>query len=316
MPVGGPRHFSGKPDALGVATEWSCPTCRNKVTGRRLEEGCPHCGMGTSPLDQLAEAAPEDGPADAKLLQRTRLQPQGRRDQPLDEPILKFGEQPGQEEPTRARPFVGRATPPAAVDTTKVYRLIEYTSTPGQEQALDDVLRRALVGTVGFAWGSIVAAIVDEVSTRQQDILNLAKRQPGVWLGGPPPRAAEASLPEIWRQHMGSLEHSPFSGKAPMAGSTLPPDHPAPPDQGPSFTNMQALLAKVLVQQAGLTVAYTVALALQNFAQLADQEAMEPEKILRGDQCLALANAIMQEIPDTWAPDAAAPGEGPTTEES
>ena len=83
------------------------------------------------------------------------------------------------------------------------------------------------------------------------------------------------------------------------------------PNTGPRFSILQQQQAKALVQMCGFTIAYTLALALQNYSELAGEEAMEPGKICTKEECLQLANALMQEIPEDWDPEIREP-EQPT----
>jgi hypothetical protein len=89
--------------------------------------------------------------------------------------------------------------------------------------------------------------------------------------------------------------------------SNLQPQPPAP-DTGPVFTESQRMVASQLVHLLGYKGGYTLALALQNYAELAEQESMERDKIYTRDECLQLANALMQLIPEDWQPEEAIDG--------
>lgn len=192
---------------------------------------------------------------------------------------------------------------------------------------MEQTLQRALVGRVGFAWGEIIAAIVDDVSIRQQDILGLAKRQPGVWLGGPDKEQRYPLMRIDFPDHGGLVEGAdalreavlrfgempgrdeahpgrPFLGKTGMT-------EPIVPDQGPSYTEMDQKIASVIVQACGIKVAYTLSLALQALAAANDNS--DP-LVLTSQEAYALANAIMQLIPREYVEPEMPPPPPPTTE--
>lgn len=269
------RQYRGKPAPLGTLTEWGCPSCGQKVSGVAYENGCPHCGTGTPQANATPIREPVAAPA-------SQVQPQ---------PGPRTGMASGLD--VGRRPVDVFNPAPALVVT----RIIQYVChDPEQVAAMELTLQRALVGRTGFAWGEIIAAIVDDVSPRQQDILSLARRQPGVWLGGP----EKESRPWGQRQvDMGIVRYEeapgreeidrslPFIGKT---GMDLP-------NTGPEFTRLDDEMAKVLVQACGVKVAYTICLALQSLAAAGDDA--DP-LILRQSQCYALANAIMQYIPKDY----------------
>jgi hypothetical protein len=210
-----------------------------------------------------------------------------------------------------------------AVESLVVTRVIQYVAHPGQEPALLDTLQRSLVGRVETDGMTITAAVVDDLSPRQQDILGLLGRQPGVWLarrmGGADRNALKAILvphqyssppeailrygetpgreethrgkPFIGEQHLYSQR--PFKGER-MTDS--------PPNTGPAFSPAQGAMAQAITLTCGLQVAYTIALALQNYSELVKGESFEPHKQLTSEECLQMANAIMQLIPDDWDP--------------
>lgn len=281
------RVYRGTANPLGVALEWVCPSCRAKNNGRRLEEGCEHCGVGVP--DPNAKPAQEPHP-------RPRIE---------DPPGLQS--HAARVEATSATVTAGKPGDPLLVGVPLVVtRLVQYRCKPGHEAALDQTLRRSLVGRATFAWGEIISAIVDEVSPRQQDILGLAQRQPGVWLGGPepdphPPRVADLvakaiAVPRQYSSPPSTLQNA-FGGERMTR----------PPDTGPAYTADQRWAATKILEILGYRGVYTLALALQNYAELAAQESMEPEKIYTREDCLALANALMNEVPEDWSPEAEEP---------
>lgn len=325
MPVGGPRRYSGGEGSLGRLAEWLCPTCGATVTGP-YEGGCPQCGVG-KPGGQGEQP---QGAADQKLLDRTGkkpvrplINPPAWQEDPADRPDYLAPVDP------RVRPAAARGGRPQPDDTT-VYRVVAYTPNPDGQAGLEETLRRGLVGKFDFIWGSIVATLVDSVDARQMDLLGLAKRQPGVWLGGPRDDQArwkaevDATLPmnrlvalhglsraatDPHLREYATEELNRMSNVPPPPAPPQPPparEDPAAtyvPDQGPAFSVLEAQLAKLIVSQAGLRTAYTLALALQNYAELSDMETMEPGKVLDSSGCLSLANAIMQLIPAEWNPE-------------
>ena len=164
------RHGSGQhKDALGQPTLWNCPGCGQKVEGVRVEMGCPHCGAGTP--TEVQPAAPTPTP-------KAQAAPQVR-------PPARYAPSPS---PTSAgdvrteRASSGSGGEPAAPPVVRIIRLIEYVVTKGEAQ---DVLRNSLVGTLPMGWGTLTGVIVDETTPRQEDLLNMARRQPGVWLANP-----------------------------------------------------------------------------------------------------------------------------------
>jgi len=276
------RQYRGKPNPLGVLSEWVCPSCLQKVE-RPFEQGCNHCGMGVPGPSPSAEA---------------RYTEESRR--ALDPTAAMI-----RDELATPSPGWTGTTPKPASASLVVTRIIQYLVHPGKEAAFEVSLQRALVGKYSFDWGTITAAIVDDLSARQVDILSLANRQPGVWLGGPRP----ASFPQTVQ--VGDWRVTALSPLMPLIG-VLPVDSvPIVPNTGPLFSSTQRDHAQTLVRLFGLSFAYTVALALQNYAELAGEEAMEPGRILTPQDCLAMANALMQEIPDQWQESEPAPPSAP-----
>ena len=275
------RSYRGKPQPLGLLTEWQCPSCGEKVSGQVYEAGCPHCGVntpGNTPPIREPQPLTEDHPG-------------------LQSHAPRVGVTPATA--SAGKPGDLRSSAPAYVVT----RIIQYICTdPAQQANMELTLQRALVGRTGFAWGEIIAAIVDDISPRQQDILSLAKRQPGVWLGGPdmndryPLQVLHVPSPgpapaTVWYEEAPGREEA-HPGK-PFIGSTGM-DMPEMPSTGPEFSRMDAEMARVLLQACGVRVAYTFALALQSLAAASDDS--DP-LVLPAVECYALANAIMQLIP-------------------
>ena len=131
------RTYRGKPSPLGVLTEWTCPSCRQKVE-RRFEEGCPHCGQGV----------PGNHPPPITVTPHPAAPP------------TEYSRQP---DPDRPGPQGSRMERPVEGPGLVVTRIIQYICKPGQEQAMLQGLQRGLVGRYEFAWGHLLAAIVDEV---------------------------------------------------------------------------------------------------------------------------------------------------------
>lgn len=87
---------------------------------------------------------------------------------------------------------------------------------------------------------------------------------------------------------------------------------PPMPSTGPSFGEEEAKFAAFIAETYSLRLAHTLALALSQIApELAAN--MEPLKFLSDQECLALANALMQRIPDDWDPQ---PPPAPAADES
>jgi hypothetical protein len=207
-----------------------------------------------------------------------------------------------------------------------VTRIIQYVAKAGHETALEETLKRSLVGKVDLGWGSITAAVVDDLSSRQEDILGILRRQPGVWLSGfrisdtevrrgeqalredrePGPTYEQVSarvLQEFEQEHQRSMAEPPKTAP-PTPPLEVPP--PAPgmtvPDQGPAFDDTDAALATGLITMGGYEFAYTIAMSLQSFVSAIEAETMERPRYLAPDRCLRIASAILHYIPDDWNP--------------
>lgn len=272
--------------SLGPVGEWDCPACGVKNSGRKPELGCAHCGSGDPTKGKAGQQKGGKGreatepnevnraPADLRM--RPALAAMGHRQV----------EQDRQTQPLR------------------ILRLIEYLITPGEN--VDLTLRRSLVGRMDFSWGTLTGTIVDSCDDRQEDLLQLARRQPGVWL------ANELMMRE---QDQGGRVRLPPGGRAPenppgRGESGVAPrpgplrqerEMPEPPDLGPRVPREDERLAAEITKLGGYVLAYTLALALQTISEeLADN--MEPLKFLTQSEALALANALMQQIPQDWDP--------------
>lgn len=276
------RQYRGKPQPLGSLTEWKCPSCGGTVS-QAFEMGCNLCGAGQPDTRPVQEPQPRQLTEDSPGLQ-------------------SHAPRVGATPTTVSAGKPGNLRPEGVGAALVVTRIIQYVCKPGQEAAMEQTLQRALVGRVGFAWGEITAAIVDDVSTRQQDILSLAKRQPGVWLGGPDKetryplmrmdvsRTGGAAAGDRVLQQVMQHMVPPMIGGMGGAGMTLP-------DQGPEYSRMDDEMARVLVQACGVKVAYSLALALQTFAAANDNS--DP-LVIDQQACYALANAIMHYIPKEY----------------
>lgn len=186
---------------------------------------------------------------------------------------------------------------------TRVYRLIEYVFTSPRQ--MEATLRRSLVGSIQMGDARITATIVDTIDAQQQDRLQLARRQPGVWLakpdlmeeGGPRVRTDQGSstLPAS------TTHYSPAFIAAPPAG-VVRGHEMVTPNVGPSYSRETQQLAEQIIGLGGYRLAHTLALALSSITQELDANA-EPEKFLSGEEALQLATALMQLIPSDWKGD-------------
>lgn len=285
------RMYRGKPRPLGVLTEWSCPSCGQKVEGRQYEQGCPFCGVGVPGSQPTPAPQPTPEPRAEAL--------------PGHAPIAPRSAEVQETRPAR-KPGELRQV------ATVVTRIVQYVCNPGQEAALEKTLRHALVGRYGFAWGTITAAIVDDLSPRQQDILGLASRQPGVWLGGPetpmPVEAATQIYEAVTRRHQPRAPEFVSSLRQEVEKQRM--TEPIVPDTGPAFTRMDGEMARVILQACGVKVAYTLAVALQMI------EDVDDPKILGSADARALANAIIQLIPPEYLEEAQEQPPAPTPEQA
>lgn len=281
--VHGSRKYRGR-ESLGVQGVWQCPACGRKVEGRAIEQGCPHCGAGDPAKSTAGQAEQVTG---------------GRTDRqapPSRTVVLAATGEGG--EPAR-RPPVAPAQP------LRVLRLIEYLIHPGQNA--DVVLRRSLVGTMHMAWGQLTGTIVDSCDVSQEDRLRLAKLQPGVWLANDS-AMQEADNPLLQLHPDGVVRPVFARHTSRYTGPKGPefsirkepaPHMAAPPDTGPHYTDYQHNIALAIVEMGGYQLANTLALALSSIAQELEGNS-EPEKFLSSEECLQVANALIQQIPSTW----------------
>lgn len=282
------RFYRGK--TLGAAGPWNCPGCGKQNDGA-IERGCVHCGAGDptksragqptdqplAPSPELARAAAEDLVSRAKSAARQAKEAGGNR-------VVAAGE-------------------PKA---HRILRLIEYLIHPGE--SADEVLRRSLVGRMDFPWGTLTGTIVDSADVRQEDLLQLARKQPGVWLANPtamegvrpaPTRLFSPADTQRLRDDLVALEQE----RRYRMGTPLPPaDLPGPtilPDTGIAFTMGDKTLAGDLIAMVGYKIAHTFALALSTVAEELDASA-DAERLMTRDEALRLAQAILFLIPDDW----------------
>ena len=153
MPLERGSRF-GRHGTLGQAAVWDCPNCGEKQIGRRPEDGCGSCGVGT----------PAHTPPAPKLSAST---PTASTEVPSATPLWTGDSARGFE---RVQP-----------ETHRIYRLIEYTFQPGA--SVDAILRRSLIGRMDLGAVAITGCIVDDLTNLQQDRLKMARMQPGVWSG-------------------------------------------------------------------------------------------------------------------------------------
>lgn len=283
--VPGSRHYTGTPHPLGAVATWNCPACGKQNDGQKIENGCLHCGAGDQ---RQGRAGAQAGAAAAtRSAPVTGSPPPGAGVEPSRRPYVEeMGRDP--HEPMRARKEAGE----------RILRLVEYLITPGHDADL--TLRNSLVGRMDFAWGSLTATIVDSCDARQEDLLRLARRQPGVWVGNQDamnqarPTAQQPFVAEegrATRLFPAYLHHELQEQKEQMEM----------PQTGPPFTTGDQALAERIVLLGGLKLAYTLALALQTIAEELVGN-MEPEKFLTREEALALANALMSQVPEGWNP--------------
>lgn len=278
MPVDHEHSRFGPKAGLGTAALWLCPACGAQNEGRAIEQGCGHCGSGD----------PSKGQAGSARVERSAAE-----------------EVPVQSKAPTALPLRRSTEPtPSKEAPLRILRLIEYLVHPGQD--FDPVLRRSLVGKIDMQWGSLTATIVDSCDARQEDLLGLARKQPGVWLANP--AAMETKAPGTWSGFPQPREfvaptHATFDKVKRVMQDGMDEiqrrSQMEMPDTGPAFTTEQATLARNLSQFLGLRLINTLALALGSIAEELAGNA-EPHKFLSREECLSFANALLHEIPDDW----------------
>lgn len=307
MPVGRPEELQdGKParvyrgrSDLGQLGEWACPGCGAKHT-TKFELGCPSCGAGTPGKAGQVPEPPAKGAARGKD-QPAKVE-QGRVSPPPDRPMP-------------AGPSL--APPPLSGAVQTVYRLIKYVAQgPAGEAWLHETLQRSLVGTiqVGPPGCAITGGVVDDVSSRQQDILGLIGRQPGVWLGNPTlnGRQVDRTLPITSPQDNPlDLPRTLFTARGVAEYHTAPTGNifeqaaqerermAEPREVSPEVS----LLAAQITELGGYRLAYTLAMALQMFAEQVAVGTLEAEKHYTQNECLQLAQALLNTVPEDWQPE-------------
>ena len=288
----GSRHYGGTHGTLGPLAAWKCPACGKQNDGQKPEFGCVHCGAG----DQRRGKAGTVPPAGESEVGRSAgaVAVAARRGQALLETSP-----PGGRAPQHAVP--PHSSQPA-VEPQRILRLIEYLIRPGENA--DEVLRRSLVGRMDFPWGTIVGTIVDSIDVSQEDRLKLARQQPGVWLGNQTAMDDVQSVRRgfLRRQEAEAVVYGLPGAPLGQAMAIIQREKQArmtTPDTGPPFSPEHALIARTIATNWGYPLAYTLALALQTIAPELEAN-MEPEKFLSAEECYALANALMQQIPAEW----------------
>ena len=68
-------------------------------------------------------------------------------------------------------------------------------------------------------------------------------------------------------------------------------------------TSTERSRAGLLIAAVGLVGAYTIALALDQFATALEGESFEADKLLNPEEARDLALAILEQIPEEWQPE-------------
>ena len=280
------RRYGGDSGSLGVALVWKCVGCGAQVEGRRIEEGCPHCGAGVPSqesqqpvLEPVAESSGDHSLIPAATVSTT---------------VSGLGR----------IPETGRR--PVEVPATRILRLIEYVIKPGANA--DVILRNSLVGRLEMGWGTLTGTIIDSIDLQQEDRLRMAKMQPGIWLANPEAVAAQdphaaITMRPLLEYRNPLLQRTPDGTVSFVRETTMSP----PPPTGPSFSRDHARFAQTIATVSGDNYALinTLALALQSIAQeLGDGQ---QGQFITEQEALQLANALMQQLPADWQPEAEAP---------
>ena len=289
--VAASRFGKASGDGLGPAGPWKCPACMLQNEGR-IEQGCVHCGSGdpTKSRAGTPRMTDPDPPRPDAVPRATRA--------PAPSPEL--ADAAGRDLSHRAREAAGVPT-----QRQRVLRIIEYLIKP--DANADDVLRNSLVGRMEFAWGSLTGVLVDSADLRQEDLLGLARRQPGVWLANPNAMVLQAAISQstvpnyLETTHVKRLLDVDTGTRPPMTQPLPPAEVPGTitPDTGLEFTTHDKDLAWKLIELGGYTLAHTIALALGTIAEELESNA-DPERLLSREAALRLASAIMFLIPDEW----------------
>jgi predicted nucleic acid-binding Zn-ribbon protein len=327
------RHYRGGTH-LGIALQWDCPSCgtKHETANAPIEQGCPTCGAGVPGV--AGKAAPSSSSA-APLMAAPVVPSPARQDSG----------------PVERTPGSGRPAIPAeqAAGVQTVYRLVRYT---GSQQWIEATLRRSLVGYMGMGEGTITATMVDGVDRRQEDLLGMAGRQPGVWLGldrqhfasdnkRSPTEQTIGLVREDMQRGIRALEEEYAASRTPIPskdwpvvdGRRVPPTSssipmgwdldpveplrwarpggvtsPVPPEKetAPMPDNPKVIasyLVDGLVANGQFQGVYTLAMALNQFATVVEDESMERDKFWSPQQCLGVAAALLALIPTDWQPE-------------
>lgn len=296
MPVDREHSRFAPRGGLGIASIWKCPACGKQNEGRTPEMGCAHCGSGDPGKSQAGSTQELSKGLMAARAGEQSL-PHGQPPSPSSSPMMH---------PPGARGSASAGSSSTA--PTRILRLIEYLIPPGVDAS--EVLQRSLVGSLDLTQCRITGTLVDDVSARQEDLLTMARRQPGVWLANPTAMQAlqkrmKSDAREVLYGHPLVRQGSdPGLQQHRMAVEKERLMEPEIPDTGPAFSETEASLAHAVAQSFGLRWANTMALALSSIApELAGNS--EPEKFLSDQECLAFAQALLAQIPEGWVGDLA-----------
>jgi len=281
------RHYRGGTH-LGIALQWDCPACgtKHETANAPIEQGCPACGAGVPGVaGKAAATSSPTAPGVSPVAPQSALREAG-----------ASVRAPGQERSAKL-------TLPEGQEVQTVYRLVRYT---GSKAWIEATLRRSLVGYMDLGEGLVTATIVDSVDRRQEDLLGMAGRQPGVW------RAYEDGRPELAgfdsrRGLTGVPRTHRVGGREGSLPSPVVRTSPVTPtkETAPVPTiNPTAVMATELIDALGsFQGAYTVAMALNQFATVVEDESMERDKYWSPQQCLGVAQALLELIPKDWQPE-------------
>lgn len=276
MPLGRPasdgtlqassRHYRGG-QGLGVLHTWNCPACGVLNEGS-LAQGCAACGAGDE----------RQGTAGTGQIERRA------EGEALTEPLGTV---------LKSRSSV-TSVPRHGVESVPphtIYRLIEYVVNPGKDVTL--TLRNSLVGRLTMDWGTLTGTIIDSLDAQQEDRLRMARMQPGVWMGNT----------EVMRHDQTRVREAATDRALVYSAQDYQQVQDAKMTTSPYrlIEYVVAERAEQVVALLGLRVAHTLALALSGIAEELAQNS-EPEKFLSRDECLGLAQALMNLIPEDWNP--------------
>ena len=122
----------------------------------------------------------------------------------------------------------------------------------------------------------------------------MAGRQPGVWLGGPNYMAHQHEY--TLRTVQATELPRDLERVAPLYQEKQVVQEQQPP------TADEHNMALLILGAGDYRLCYTVALALQIFAEQVEHGSMEREKQYSSEECLRLAQALMDLIPADWDP--------------